>query len=428
MNVSRLHRAGEPGVTGIDRFEAAYARQAVESQVFSARLVTAHAGGAWREIGVASIGDVIAQEALRAPADAAAYAEISAFLHAAPSGVTRGACVQRVRFAKPAALPGTRLRLFSVAKAFAGRQLNLSALKNAIHLQASHTLLASPDALAALARHNIASVHYLHDTIPLDFPEYCRPGADVTHRARITTLQRLAATILVSSAHVAARLRSVFEQMGGLSPPVRIVPPGLAEAFKSPRPQRKSPAPYFIAIGTIEPRKNHLLLLNVWRRMAQTMASEKMPKLVIAGWRGWENEAIVDYFNRCEALRGHVLEIEGLPDEALADLTASACGVLAPSFAEGYGLSLAEAAALGVPVIASDIGAHREVWAALGGGAIRWLDPSDGPGWLQAVADYCAAPDTDRRALAQTPTRTLSWQDHWRAIEAILLETLASRA
>ena len=277
-----------------------------------------------------------------------------------------------------------------------------------------------------LARHGIASIHYFHDTIPLDFPEYCRPDADLAHRARLETLKRLAATVLVSSADVAKRVERAFDQMDGPSPPVRIVRPGLAAAFGGQRRREPTRQPYFVTVGTIEPRKNHLLLLNIWRRMAQTWAAERVPKLVIVGWRGWENEAMVDYLNRCEALRGHVLEIEGLPDAALADVVAGSAGLLAPSFAEGYGLSLAEAAALGVPVIASDIAAHREVWAALGSGEARWLDPADGPGWLNAISEFCSRHARPHGPTA-APAKGLSWQDHWNEIESILLEMLARR-
>ncbi len=66
-----------------------------------------------------------------------------------------------------------------------------------------------------------------------------------------------------------------------------------------------------------------------------------------------------------------------------------------PSFAEGFGLPVAEALAAGTPVVASDIEAFREV----GGEAIDYLDPLDGRGWLQAVRDY-ATPNSPRRRAA----------------------------
>ncbi|MFD2497976.1 hypothetical protein ACFSTI_02685 [Rhizorhabdus histidinilytica] len=67
-------------------------------------------------------------------------------------------------------------------------------------------------------------------------------------------------------------------------------------------------------LSTIEPRKNHLLLLHVWRRMAETLGPERTPHLAIVGRRGWENENVLDMLERCEAIRGHVHELAGLSD------------------------------------------------------------------------------------------------------------------
>lgn len=64
---------------------------------------------------------------------------------------------------------------------------------------------------------------------------------------------------------------------------------------------------YFVVLGTIEPRKNHLLLLQVWRQLIEELGLAA-PRLVIIGQRGWECEQVVDLLDRCEVLRGVVLE------------------------------------------------------------------------------------------------------------------------
>ncbi len=69
--------------------------------------------------------------------------------------------------------------------------------------------------------------------------------------------------------------------------------------------------PYFVVCSTIEPRKNHLLLLHVWRELVRRDGADA-PKLVIVGSRGWKFEAVAALLDRSPALRGHVVEVSGL--------------------------------------------------------------------------------------------------------------------
>ena len=67
--------------------------------------------------------------------------------------------------------------------------------------------------------------------------------------------------------------------------------------------------PWFVTIGTIEPRKNHALLLDVWQALSQRLPAAQMPQLVIAGSRGWRNEAV---FRRLDARPAGVIEAAGM--------------------------------------------------------------------------------------------------------------------
>ena len=109
-----------------------------------------------------------------------------------------------------------------------------------------------------------------------------------------------------------------------------------------------------VICSTIEPRKNHLLLLEVWRELVRR-DGPGTPKLVLVGGRGWKFEAVAALLDRSPALRGHVVEASGLTTPSLKRLLDGARALLMPSFAEGYGLPVVEAQIAGVPVIASDI-------------------------------------------------------------------------
>lgn len=269
------------------------------------------------------------------------------------------------------------------------------------------------------ARSGAAFVFYVHDLIPIDYPEYVRPGHDARHAERMATVATLADGVIVNSQATADSLAPLL-QRAGRDVPVLVAFPGAEFAQGPAVPPRDAP-PYFVCIGTVEPRKNHLLLLNVWRRLA---AEPNAPRLVIVGRRGWENENAVDMIERCAAIRPLVEEHGSMPDSLLRPTLAGARALLCPTFAEGYGMPIAEALAQGVPVLCSDIPAHHEA----GGDAPEFLDPLDGLGWLQAIRDY-AGPSSPRRAaqLARIKGwRAPDWGTHFDAV-GTFLERIAAR-
>jgi glycosyltransferase involved in cell wall biosynthesis len=285
-----------------------------------------------------------------------------------------------------------------------------------IYVQASpHHLHDERRVAAVLGKEQARFVCLVHDLIPIEYPEYARPGGADIHRQRIATLIRHADGLITNSAATRDSL-APFLAAAGSTPQLRIAHLGIpAEA-----PREASPAderPYFICIGTIEPRKNHLLLLNVWRRMRELLG-DATPRLVIVGRRGWENEQVIDMLDRCPALVGFVEEHGRLEDRAVARLLAGARALLLPSFAEGYGMPVTEALALGVPVVCSDLPALREA----GGDVPDFLDPIDGVGWLTAIMELAAegSPRESAQRLRMAGWQAPAWKEHI----AIVLELL----
>ena len=172
-----------------------------------------------------------------------------------------------------------------------------------------------------------------------------------------------------------------------------------------------------MVLGTIEPRKNHLLLLHVWRQIVAELG-EAAPQLVVIGQRGWECEQVVDLLDRCTALQGHVTELPRCGDQELATWLAHAQALLFPSFTEGFGMPLVEALTLGVPVIASDLPVFREV----AGGIPDYLDPIDGLGWYQRVLGYLAVGGPMRCAqrVRMEGFRAPTWGEHFTVVESLL--------
>jgi len=298
------------------------------------------------------------------------------------------------------------------------------ALRNStprVLVQASPHHLTRPTLMASILRRERARfVCLVHDLIPLEYPEYARPDGAAQHRRRIETIVAQADGIIANS-HATLASLDPWLRRAGATPHVTVAHLGThdipASAVAHTR-ARAEERPYFVSIGTIEPRKNHLLLLNLWRRMAEEASAANIPKLVLIGRRGWENEQIVDMLERCPALVGCVEERSGLSDRETRAVLSGARALLMPSFAEGYGMPVTEALDLGVPVLCSDLPALREA----GGAVPLFLDPLDGPAWRRAIMAYADPDDRERQVqLARLAAwRRPTWKDHIARVEKLI--------
>lgn len=300
---------------------------------------------------------------------------------------------------------------------FCRRQKN--SIGGSIYLNLSHENLVDRDAVAGFkSRTGAKLIFFVHDLIPITHPEYVRRGQGRRHRRRIETVGDLADAVMVNSEATKNELFFYLKDAGSL-PVVYVIPLGVKNSVEVPvygSHDIENTVPYFICLATIEPRKNHLLLLNLWRSLAADI--RRMPRLIIVGRRGWENEMVLDMLERCDSLSGIVEERHGVSDDELYILIRGARALLLPSFAEGYGLPVPEALGAGTPVICSDLPALREV----GGDIPEYIDPLDGASWRRAILDYSEASSPRRaaqceRLLSWSPPR---WDSHFNRVHEII--------
>ena len=261
-------------------------------------------------------------------------------------------------------------------------------------------------------RRDVKAVFFIHDLLPVTLPEYFRVSEFERHRARMRNVARFASAAVVTTMTVATDLAAHMAELGRSDLPIFVRPTPISPTFSTPRIVEPDLAghPFFVLCSTIEPRKNHLMILAVWRALARRLGPDT-PKLVLVGTRGWHFDPIIDLIERSPPLRDHVLEVNGLSTPGLKRLIDNAQALLMPSFGEGYGLPVHEALAAGAPVIASDVSAFREIEAA----GIELVSPLDGEGWLRAVEARMGPRPEESSRVAPT-----AWTSYFEGLDAFI--------
>lgn len=265
------------------------------------------------------------------------------------------------------------------------------------------------ETLAAASQVGLRNVVFLHDAIPLDFPEFQTVDSVENFRAKFARVARYADIVITNSyASVASLKRHGIDTTATLS----AVHLGIdAKGLNSP--QQDHNRPYFVAISTIEPRKNYDLLLKVWEELGDTA-----PILHVVGRRGW---AEPDLFHRLDRLvqGGTVIEHAHMDDAQLWTLLSGAQALLFPSFVEGFGLPGLEAAALGTPVVCGDLAIHRELLNAYP----VYVSTQDRYLWKQRIIELAEQNLDDLRAKCAANRPDIpTWDAHFARVNQVIMD------
>jgi glycosyltransferase involved in cell wall biosynthesis len=248
----------------------------------------------------------------------------------------------------------------------------------------------------------------IHDLSFVRNPAWFRSGRAAYYRWFVGRSAHIAARVITDSHATAADLHELLRV-----PPqhVDVIPLGVGEDFRPlPNEQRatvrawyKLPETFFLYVGTIEPRKNLVSLIEAWNRIAAKCPQD----LVIAGRDGWKVRPV----RTAAALSPYAKRIHFpgfVAHEDLAALLSSADVFVWPSLCEGFGLPPLEAMACGTPVVTSNVSSLPEV---VGDAALQ-VSPSD----VDALADAMLRAATDAALRATLSARgtaraaTFTWE------------------
>ncbi len=213
----------------------------------------------------------------------------------------------------------------------------------------------------------------VHDLIGMLFPANARIASRFYWSTWLPRNLKKAHRLVASSE---CTRRDMVRLLGIPEDRIHVVPLAVKEIFRPAAPpsdERPEPfgirRPYFLAVGSLEPRKNHLRLLAAFEKFRR---DHRDYSLVIIGKPAGAEQAIERFISE-KGLSEHVRLLGYVPDEALVSLYNGAAGYAMISLYEGFGLPALEAMACGLPGVIADNSSLPEVT----GSAALPVDPKN---------------------------------------------------
>lgn len=221
----------------------------------------------------------------------------------------------------------------------------------------------------------------IHDLIPITHPEFCEKDLTDTFNLYIRSVLKMADLIVSISEHTHGEVRKILQKEKIHFPAMFV----LKNAHTSWEPRRLPSAArpsrevasliqtkYVLYVSTIEIRKNHILLFQVWKQLIREFG-DQVPQLVFVGRPGWRVRDLMDQIVGTDYLNDRISILHDVPDVDLELLYRNAMFTTFPSFEEGWGLPVGESLTFGRPCVASTTSSIPEV----GGDFVDYIDPLD---------------------------------------------------
>jgi glycosyltransferase involved in cell wall biosynthesis len=237
----------------------------------------------------------------------------------------------------------------------------------------------------------------VYDLFPVRNPEWFDPRLCSDFAEALAIVVSVADRIVTLSDEVAKQLTDDYPTLGGK---VRTATPALwAHAPRrstrpDPRPLPVVAGPFILAVGTVEPRKNHRAILDAWRivREDPRMANAS---LAVVGRHGWMADDIEAEIAR-DGGRMNIVRLAQTTDDELEALYDGCHATVHASWAEGFGLPVRESIARGIPTLMSATIPR----VGLADGSYLPFDPADARGLASLITDLLL---TERVRAPSTP-------------------------
>jgi glycosyltransferase involved in cell wall biosynthesis len=237
----------------------------------------------------------------------------------------------------------------------------------------SWEMLKNPPDVLFIPSHVMPVIHpkktilTIHDLGYKHYPEVYTPFACFYENFALKFLVKSAAKIITPSL---ATKKDLIKFVGIDPKKITVIYHGFDQELYKPKKDAKSAFPYLLFLGRLEAKKNIIGLINAYRILRKD--SKIKHKLVLIGQPGYQYQKIKQAINSLPAaIKKDILQLGYLPTKEAATWMKGASAFVFPSFFEGFGISVIEAMASGVPVVVSSILALKEV----GGDAALFVNP-----------------------------------------------------
>lgn len=281
-----------------------------------------------------------------------------------------------------------------------------------------------------LGARGVHVANLVYDLLPIEHPDWFEDSLVRVFTETMRAEARHSELVMAISQHSADSFTAWASGIGCTPPTPVVVPLGAdlsapahdaADALDGQLPPELVGRRFVLVVGTVEPRKNHAVLLDaceqLWRRGEDV-------DLVVVGRAGWNNDTTLARLRR-HPERGRRLHwYQGIGDHELARLYAAAAVVAVPSITEGFGLPVIEGLSAGAPVVSSTGGALPEA----GAGLVDTVDPDDTAGWSDAIHRLLHDEEHRRRRRAGAGDYVPpQWSDTAGHVARVLVERFGAR-
>ncbi len=283
----------------------------------------------------------------------------------------------------------------------------------------------------AKRQYGVYYVAFVHDTIPLLLPEFCEGTTTNVYTRWIAGVNMHADLVLANAQNTKKDFAKAIARFSDHPVECEVVHPNgdfsllFEDASEiSQDVQALLQTKYVLFVGTIEPRKNHLMVLSAWRRLLAELGSGKVPTLVFAGKMGWHSEQVTDFIRKTDFLDGKLKVLNDASDADLQALYQNTAFTVYNSHYEGWGLPVTESLSYGkVPVVA-----RNSALSESGGKHAIFFDSNSEASFLKVMRNLLTRPDVlaKQEKLIGTQPPVRPWHDIYVDIEKAIAKKSAT--